>query len=128
MKANVNATPRFQLTAEEVQAQLMTFIMAGWGTVLSVQANFMRKLAEHPNVQSKLREELIALGENPTIDQLNKALYLDAVLKEAIRVVGVTPLERIAMKDDVIPLSQPVKLVDGSWASSLPVKKGQSLL
>ena len=105
----------------------MTFIMAGWGTVLSVQSGFLRQLVLHPEVQSKLRAELLALGDHPSVDQLHKAEYLDACLKEAIRLVDVTPLERIASQDDVIPLSEGVRLKDGTWLDALPVKKGQSL-
>ena len=127
MKANLSASPKTQLSAEEVQAQLMTFIMAGWGTVLSVQSGFLRQLVLHPEVQSKLRAELLALGDHPSVDQLHKAEYLDACLKEAIRLVDVTPLERIASQDDVIPLSEGVRLKDGTWLDALPVKKGQSL-
>lgn len=127
VKANLSASPKTQLSAEEVQAQLMTFIMAGWGTVLSVQSGFLRQLVLHPEVQRKLRAELLALGDHPSADQLHRAEYLDACLKEAIRLVDVTPLERIASQDDVIPLSEGVRLTDGTWLDALPVKKGQSL-
>jgi len=127
VKANLHATPKTQLLADEVQAQLMTFIMAGWGTVLSVQSGFLRQLVLHPEVQQKLRSEMMALGDHPSVEQLQKAEYLDASLKEAIRLVDVVPLERLASVDDVIPLSQSVQLTDGTWIDALPVKKGQSL-
>ena len=81
----------------------------------------------HPEVQNQLRAELLGLGDHPTVDQLQRAEYLEACLKEAIRLVDVTPLERIASQDDVIPLSEGVRLLDGTWIDALPVKKGQSL-
>jgi cytochrome P450 len=127
VKANLDSSPKLQLKAEEVQAQLMTFIMAGWGTVLSVLANFIRQLSTHLEVQDRLRTELLGLGAQPSVEQLQRAPYLDAVLKEAIRVVGVTPLERIATRDDLLPLSKPIQLVNGSYANHLPIRKGQSL-
>ena len=70
---------------------------------------------------------MMALGDHPSVEQLQKAEYLDASLKEAIRLVDVVPLERLASVDDVIPLSQSVQLTDGTWIDALPVKKGQSL-
>ncbi|OJA21342.1 hypothetical protein AZE42_07118 [Rhizopogon vesiculosus] len=44
------------------------------------------ELSQHPDVQSKLREELLAFGDDPTYDQLKANLpYLDAVVHETLR-------------------------------------------
>ncbi len=60
-------------------------------------------------MQRKLREELISVStENPTMDELNALPYLEAVVRETMRLH--TPLVstlRIATKDDVLPLSKP---------------------
>ena len=43
------------------------------------------ELAQHPDKQQRLREEIIALGHEPTYEDLttpDKLPYLDAVVKE----------------------------------------------
>ena len=43
------------------------------------------ELAQHPDTQQRLREEIIALGREPTYEDLttpDKLPYLDAVVKE----------------------------------------------
>ena len=44
------------------------------------------ELSRHPDIQDKLRAELLAFGANPTYDQLSNSLpYLDAVVHETLR-------------------------------------------
>jgi Cytochrome P450 len=44
------------------------------------------ELSRHPDVQTRLREELLAFGPDPTYDQLKANLpYLDAVVHETLR-------------------------------------------
>ena len=61
-------------------------------------------------MQRKLREELLAVDtETPDMDVLNALPYLDMVIKETMRVhapVAETP--RIAVRDEVVPLSMPI--------------------
>jgi hypothetical protein len=38
---------------------------------------------------------------------------------------GLAYMERVAMKDDVIPLREPIKLRNGQTTSSLPIARGQ---
>ncbi len=71
----------------------------------------MYELACHPEIQSKLREEVSALAaenEQPSIDDLNALPYLDGVLRECTRLRPAIPYTmRIAKKDDVIPVGTP---------------------
>lgn len=73
-------------------------------------------MATSPAVQSKLRTELEAVeSEKPTMDTLMSLSYLDAVLRESLRLhapVGFT--ERIATKTDYIPLHTPYVDVNGA--------------
>lgn len=47
--------------------------------------------------------------DNPTMDQLNALPYLDMVVRETMRIHCPVPSTiRIAVKDDVLPLSKPV--------------------
>lgn len=127
MKANLAENPKHRLTAEEVQAQLMTFVFAGWSTVLSVLSQLLRQVALHQDVQDRLRSELRSIGAHPPADQLVKLEYLEAVLRESVRLADFVPLERVATQDDIIPLAQPVQLLDGSFINCIPVRKGQAI-
>jgi hypothetical protein len=66
-------------------------------------------LATDLQIQSKLRAELLSVPtQNPTMDELNALPYLDAVVRETLRLsppLSVTM--RMAMKDEVIPLRTP---------------------
>jgi hypothetical protein len=101
------------------------------------------ELSRHPNVQTRLREELLAFGTDPTYDQLKASLpYLDAVIHEILRLhppvreftrlVSVHVYRQIntltiylqAAADDVIPLSEPVRTVSGETTDSISIAKG----
>jgi len=81
---------------------MKTFIFAGYETTSSKFSSWptyfwrdshavsltwaLIELAQNSNVQSKLRQELVALGGDPTYDQLTNGLpYLDAVVHETLR-------------------------------------------
>ena len=61
--------------------------------------------------QKKLRDELLtAPGDNASMDELNSLPYLDSVVRETLRLYAPIPFtSRVAVKDDVLPLSTPVK-------------------
>ena len=89
----------------------------------------MWALAQNPDIQSKLREEVRTIASEPTYDDFvdpNLLPYLDAVCKEALRMFPPAPRnEKAVEEDDIIPLRQPIRGADGSWIKSIPVKKGQ---
>lgn len=64
----------------------------------------------------------------PTYDDfLNRLPILDAVTKEAMRIhPAVSNTERIAMRDDILPLRTPVRDPrTGELVNSVVIKKGQ---
>lgn len=65
-------------------------------------------LSCHQDVQDKLRAELLNCeGDQPTMENLGELPYLDAVLRETLRMYTPVPvMTRSAEKDDVIPTSQ----------------------
>ena len=69
----------------------------------------LHALSVHPDVQTKLREELFTIqSDNPTMDELNSLLYLDSVVRETLRIhPSATVAVREAVKDDVMPLETP---------------------
>ena len=66
-------------------------------------------LATHPTVQQRLRVELLSVQtDTPSADELNELPYLDAVIRETLRVhAAVLSTLRVAIRDDIIPLSKP---------------------
>ena len=72
-------------------------------------------LSQHKDVQQKLREELRNVPtDTPTMDELSALPYLDAVVRETMRVHAAVPSTiRIAMQDEVIPLSRPYTDIHG---------------
>jgi hypothetical protein len=66
-------------------------------------------LTQAPEVQTKLREELLQVStDNPSMDDLSALPYLDTVVRETLRVHSPVPSTiRVAMEDDVIPLNTP---------------------
>jgi hypothetical protein len=68
-------------------------------------------MTKEPEIQTKLREELLSVDtETPSMDELMALPYLDAVVRETLRVHSPVPSTvRIAMKDDVIPVDKPYK-------------------
>jgi cytochrome P450 len=67
-------------------------------------------------MQTKLRQELQSVNtDTPTMEELNALPYLDAVVRETLRVHAVVGSTiRIAIKDDVIPVSTPYKDAQGN--------------
>ncbi|GAA5983106.1 hypothetical protein JCM11641_004914 [Rhodosporidiobolus odoratus] len=127
---------RDAMSREELCAQLKTFVFAGHETVSTTITWVLWWLAGHPEKQDRLRAEIraarrkaVAEGrEELTADEMYSLPYLDAVLREVLRLEGtITSVPRIAKYDDLIPLAIPVRsAIDPSKTiSHIPVKKGQ---
>jgi len=73
-------------------------------------------LTQSPEVQDKLRKQLLAVGtDNPTMDELNALPYLDAVVRESLRLhPPLVSISRVATEDDILPLGEPVKDKNGN--------------
>ncbi|KAH0826178.1 cytochrome P450 [Lanmaoa asiatica] len=117
------ADSEFHLTKDEVIAQVSNLNASSrlvWALL---------ELSRNPDVQTKLRSELIEHGADPTYDQLTNGLpYLDAVVHEILRVhPPATEQTRVANKDDVIPLSEPIRTKCGKLVDSLTIAKGTSV-
>lgn len=95
--------------------EIPTFFVAGHETTSTSTTWCLYALSTHPQVQSKLREELLAVSTDaPSMDELSALPYLDAVVRETMRVHAAVPSTiRVAVKDDIIPLSQPYTGTDG---------------
>ncbi|KAJ3535832.1 hypothetical protein NMY22_g6302 [Coprinellus aureogranulatus] len=118
-----------RMSDADVLAQVPTFLVAGHETTSTSTTWALYALSNDLEVQKKLREELLEVStDNPTMDELNALPYLDAVVRETLRVhAPVASTIRVAVKDDTIPLSTPVTDTTGQVHEYLEIKKGQTL-
>lgn len=104
---------------------ISTFIMVGHETTSCSVVFTLLELARHSEVQTKLRAEIRALNDF-NYEDLSKLEYLDAVTKEGLRLHPASPrTDRIALQNDVIPLSTPIQTPGGRTITEIPVKAGQ---
>ena len=92
-------------------SEISTFLFAGQDTTASAFSWALYALCKDKNAQDKLRAEFAEKlgGTTPTFDQLNSLPYLDAVVHETLRLhAPVSHTMRLAAKDTVIPLSEPI--------------------
>ncbi|KAG1901359.1 cytochrome P450 [Suillus fuscotomentosus] len=114
------------MSAEEVVAQMKVLLLAGYETTSIGLTWALIELSRHPDVQTRLREELLAFGPDPTYDQLKANLpYLDAVVHETLRLhPPAGESTRLAAADDIIPLSEPVRTASGNMTDNISIAKG----
>jgi len=98
-----------RLSDEDVLAQVPTFLIAGHETTSNATTWALFALTQAPEVQTKLREELLSVSTDaPTMDELQALPYLDFVVRETLRLhAPVASTVRMATKDDVIPVQTP---------------------
>ena len=88
----------------EIVSQIFTFFVAGTDTTSELLTISHYLLATHPEVQAKLREEVITqIGKTEEIkyEHISKMEYLNAVIKEALRFGGpvVRAIPRVATQN-----------------------------
>ena len=79
-------------------------------------------MTQNLEAQNKLRNELLTVGtDNPTMDELNSLPYLDAVVRETLRIhAPVASTMRVATQDDILPLGAPIKDKYGRMIDAVP--------
>ncbi|RDX54454.1 cytochrome P450 [Lentinus brumalis] len=136
LRANIMAAEQDKLPDEELIAQVSTMVLAGMDTTANSLARVLQLLAEHPDVQEKLREEVISAAETEDIDgtiDFDKLMdglpYMDAVCRETLRVSpGVAALFRITTRDTVMPLMEPIRMRDGTLSNALHIPKNARVI
>ncbi|KAJ7254987.1 cytochrome P450 [Mycena haematopus] len=118
-----------QLSDEDVIAQVPTFLVAGHETTSTAVTWALFALTQNSGAQTRLRDELLAVStDRPTMDELNALPYLDCVVRETLRVYPPVPAtSRIALREDVVPLSTPVTDINGQIHETLRIRKGEAL-
>ncbi|KAK0452219.1 cytochrome P450 [Armillaria borealis] len=133
VKANLKEKTNQGLTDEEMLAAMHTIMGAGHETTANSLTWTLYELAKRPDLQTKLRNEVKDMekaigGAEFSVADLESMPYLQAVMKEALRMHPVSYFGlREAARDDVIPLSKPVTLRDGSVVKEVPVSKGTTV-
>nr|BED42971.1 cytochrome P450 monooxygenase [Trametes versicolor] len=131
LKANMVASDAEKHTDEELVAQMSTFILGGMDTTSNALSRILHLLAQHPAVQDKLRAEIAEAceGEDLAYDELVKLPYLEAVCRETLRLYApVQFINRSAAKDTTLPLLKPIRTLDGSAMTEVPVPRGTMVL
>ncbi|KAJ7780275.1 cytochrome P450 [Mycena maculata] len=107
---------------------ILSFFIAGFETTSGTVQLILHDLAQHPDAQTKLRQEVLA-APSSEIDVIESLPYLDAVTREGLRLhPSARDTHRVAIHDDVIPLKNPVTLSSGQTVTSIPVKAGDGFI
>ncbi|KAJ3783409.1 cytochrome P450 [Lentinula aff. detonsa] len=121
VKENMKADSEDKLEEAEIVAQ-------------SAMSRILHLLAHHPKVQDKLRAEIAAArtergGSQLSYDELVGLPYLDAVCRETLRLYAPVPsMLRKNTEDAIVPLSQPVRGVDGNEVTEIFLPKGTTTM
>ncbi|OCH89199.1 PAH-inducible cytochrome P450 monooxygenase PC-PAH 1 [Obba rivulosa] len=137
VKANASEDPRTRLSNTEMTSQMASFLLAGHDTTASSLTWLFWELAKHPEWQDKLREEIAAIRDRVTargdtdfsVADYDAMSNVVAAMKETMRLHPIVhTLARVAGREDVIPLSQPVTSTTGEIVTEIPVSDGQDIL
>ncbi|QRV95542.1 cytochrome P450 family protein [Ceratobasidium sp. AG-Ba] len=132
MKANEAEGSENHIDHQAMIGHMNTFIFAGHETTSTVVSRILNILADSPQIQVKLREEVRLYFEEHKDDVNHDGLlelpYLDAVVRETLRLYGpFAQLVRMSQKDTIIPLEYPIQTPKGE-IPSIPVKAGTRIL
>ncbi|KAJ7476547.1 cytochrome P450 [Mycena latifolia] len=130
MKDNLFGEEKRSLTEEELVAAVGTIIISATDTTSASMTRLFHLLALYPEVQEKLRAEILSVPEHLDLSELEALPYLDGVIREVLRLYpGINPgVFRKALQDSVIPLSTPIIGVDGTEMNSITIPKGTTLV
>lgn len=124
MKSNsaVDLPPEQRISDEEMLHMINTFMFAGTDTTSLAMTWILFLIAKYPDVQRRLRAELLSVIPSTPIESLTEdevqslyatiaeLPYLDNVIKETLRLIPpVHSSIRVATQDDMVPTSSPLK-------------------
>ncbi|KAH7323306.1 cytochrome P450 [Rhizoctonia solani] len=132
MKANESAGSESYIDRETLIGHMNVFIFAGHETTSTAVSRILDVLAQRPDIQVRLREELRQYFEaNPDEthhDALLELPYLDGIVREALRLhPPVAVISRICDEDTVLPLDFPVDTPSGK-ITGIPIKRGARIV
>ena len=89
----------YQLSDENIRYQMVTFLVAGHETTSGLPSFTIYYLLKNPQCLRKAQAEVDQYNEI-TVDTLNKLKYIDAVLKETLRLQPTAPLIGLESKEE----------------------------
>jgi len=97
---------------DEMTGQAFVFFLGGFDTVSTIMCFVQYELAVNPDVQKKLRTEILNVLKETngkiTYEVINNQKYLDAVIKETLRLYPLSSfLDRVCVKDFEMPPATP---------------------
>ncbi|KAI0642531.1 cytochrome P450 [Trametes meyenii] len=133
-----NATPSDDISSfseENLLGQMSLLLLQATDTTSTTLVRLVQQLALHPEVQGLVRQEVVeaTAGQGRTLQDLDfdayaQLSYMDAVIRETIRMYpGFYVTSRVAAEDTVIPLSTPIRGVDGTPIKELDVPAGTTV-
>jgi len=137
INANMSEDPKTRLSEYEIISQMRTVLLAGHETTANSLSFLLLELAKHPEVQTRMRQEIqeiksskLARGEPQlNIDDLETMSYMIAVIKESLRIHPIVyHIMRVAGRDDVLPLSEPIVTKSGETITGVPIPEGTNLI
>ncbi|KAM5543449.1 hypothetical protein V8D89_002700 [Ganoderma adspersum] len=129
LRANMAAEDTERLSDEELIGQMSTLTTAAMDTTSNALSITLDQLAKHPEAQARLRQEILDAqnnngGHDLGYDDLVGLPYLDAVCRETLRLFPPAIFRfRETREDVVLPLSEPVRGLDGTMMSEIPIPK-----
>ncbi|UJR17947.1 hypothetical protein I4U23_004846 [Adineta vaga] len=94
----------YQLSNENIRYQMVTFLVAGHETTSGLLSFTLYYLLKNPHVLQKAQAEVDSYNEI-TVDTLSKLKYIDAILKETLRLQPTIPAISLQSKvgDIILP-------------------------
>jgi cytochrome P450 len=132
MKANMDASEGDSLSETELLGQMSTLTFAAMDTTSSALSRILFLLSTRPDVQDKLRQEIVEARKQHgdlVYDDLVALPYLDAVCRETLRLYPpVSTVIRTTRQDTVLPLSTPIKGLDGREMHEIPIPNNTNVI
>ncbi|KIK05286.1 hypothetical protein K443DRAFT_641813 [Laccaria amethystina LaAM-08-1] len=131
MRANMDASDEDKLDEDELIAQITSLTFAAVDTTSSALSRSLHLLAQHPEIQEKLRREITEAraekGDLP-YDELISLPYLEAIVRETLRLYPpVSFLTRTTRQDIIMPLSKPLRGLNGEEIHEILVPNNTNL-
>ncbi|KAJ4481154.1 cytochrome P450 [Lentinula aciculospora] len=120
MKENMKADIEDKLDEAEIIGQLTTFTFAAMDTTSNALSRILHLLTFHPEVQDKMRNETVAARRECEGDQLS----YDELVGLPYLYAPVSTLIRDCTADTIVPLSLPVRSINGNEVTEIFIPKG----
>ena len=93
-------------TEEDIFGELKTFLVAGFDTTANSMTWFLQNIGTYPEIQKRIQDELDDIfsddpSRDPSMDDLKRMKYLEACIKESMRITSTTPFTVRDCAEDV---------------------------